>query len=135
MYAFVGRTVQGRQVAGEGLLAHRAFVVWWYALAALSLLGAATTFMGAFGMADLGLVLTLTYTYFLLVCVALWGLLFYLFYLFTGGARRLIPLTVFYVLFYVLLVFLINAGQTRGRAPGAAGPPPSSTRTPSKVPW
>jgi hypothetical protein len=45
----------------------------------------------------------------LALCIALWGLLYYLFYLFTGNSRYFGPLLVFYAVYYVLLIYYITA--------------------------
>ena len=42
-------------------------------------------------------------------CIALWGLLYYLIYLFTGNKRWLPPLAIFYIIYYVLLVYYMTA--------------------------
>jgi hypothetical protein len=52
---------------------------------------------------------TATYINILVICLALWGLLYYLIYLFTGNRRSLAPLTLFYIIYYALLVYYITA--------------------------
>jgi hypothetical protein len=67
--------------------------------------------LGAFNIVSLPLFVALTHVNILLICIALWGLLYYLVYLFTGSQRFLIPLTIFYILYYVLLVYYITASD------------------------
>jgi hypothetical protein len=43
--------------------------------------------------------------------VALYGLMFYLLYLFTGNRNLLTPLSVFYIAYYAFLVYYIQASQ------------------------
>jgi hypothetical protein len=61
--------------------------------------------LGAFGITNLQLFVTITQVNFLAICVALYGLMYYLLYLFTGNRRLLTPLTVFYIAYYALLVY------------------------------
>jgi hypothetical protein len=87
--------------------AWRLFGLWWYCLAATTLVSGILNLLGALNIVPLLLFVVLTYVNLLLICVALWGLLYYLVYLFTGDQRSLIPLTVFYIFYYLLLVYYI----------------------------
>ncbi|MBI5880464.1 MAG: hypothetical protein HZB53_22665 [Chloroflexi bacterium] len=95
----------------EARLAWRLFGLWWYCLAATTLMSAIVNLFGAFNIASLPLFVALTYINILLICIALWGLLYYLVYLFTGSPRFLAPLAIFYALYFVLLVYAIAASD------------------------
>jgi len=110
IYAYVGWRLSRRIVASsEGRIAWQSFTVWWYGLAVTTLIGCLLNLFGALGLIILPLFVTATYINLLVICLALWGLLYYLIYLFTGNSRLLMPLTIFYMIYYVLLVYYITA--------------------------
>jgi hypothetical protein len=110
IYAYVGWRLSGRVVASPGAkLAWQSFTVWWYGLAATTLIGGLLNLFGVLGLTRLPLFVTATYINLLVICLALWGLLYYLIYLFTGNSQWLVPLAIFYMLYYALLVYYITA--------------------------
>jgi hypothetical protein len=110
IYFYVGRVLSRRHASSvDSRLAWRLFVVWWYALAAATFFTAMLSLFGAFGITDLPVFITFTLMNLLATCVALHGLMFYLLYLFTGNRKLLGPLTVFYILYYMLLVYYVEA--------------------------
>jgi hypothetical protein len=110
IYAYVGWRLSKRIVSSsEARLAWQSFTVWWYGLAVTTLIGAFQNLFGAVGLTIVSLFITATYINLLTICVALWGLLYYLIYLFTGNSRLLVPLAIFYIIYYVLLVYYITA--------------------------
>jgi hypothetical protein len=109
IYFYVGHSLsQRRVISSEARLAWALFVVWWYALACTSVSGAMLDLLGAIGLASLPLVLTFTQLNLLAICAALYGLMYYLIYLFTGNRKVLAPLTITYILYYVLLIHYLN---------------------------
>lgn len=120
IYYYVGRALSQRRVAlPDSHLAWTLFVVWWYGLAGTTLAGGVLSLLGAFGATNLQVFVTITQVNLLAICVALYGLMYYLLYLFTGNRRLLTPLTVFYIVYYVLLVYWSQSslpiGVTLGR--------------------
>ncbi len=120
IYYYVGRSLTQRRVAApDARLAWTLFVVWWYGLAGATLASGVLSLLGAFGVTHLQLFVTITQVNLLAICVALFGLMYYLLYLFTGSRRLLAPLTVFYIAYYILLVYYIQQsipiGVTLGR--------------------
>jgi hypothetical protein len=112
IYFYVGLVLRRRRSdSPESRLAWRLFVVWWYALAAATLSSAVLSLLGAMGIAGLPLFTTITILNLLATCVALYGLVFYLLYLFTGSRRVLSPLSVFYLGYYGLLVYYVQASD------------------------
>jgi hypothetical protein len=110
IYGYVGWRLGKRIVSSpEDRLAWGSFTVWWYGLAATTLIGGFLRLFGAFGLTSLPLFVTATYINILISCVALWGLFYYLIYLFTGNRRLLIPSALFYMFYYTLLVYYITA--------------------------
>lgn len=106
IYGYIGWRLSRRVVQSvEARLAWNSFSVWWYGLATTTLIGGFQNLLGAFGLMDLALFLTATYINLLVLCIMLWGLLYYLIYLFTGNSRSVIPLIVFYAAYYIMLMY------------------------------
>lgn len=117
VYFYVGRVLLKRRPASpEAGTAWFMFVVWWHALAATTLSGAILSLLGALGVLGIPLFTTITLMNLLATCVALYGLMFYLLYLFTGNPRLLGPLTVFYVAYYALLMYYVLLSNPVGVA-------------------
>lgn len=112
IYAYVGWRLSKRVISSsEARLAWGSFTVWWYGLAATTLIGGFLSLFGALGVTSLPLFVTAAYINILISCLALWGLLYYLVYLFTGNKRGLVPLAIFYMIYYILVVYYITAGM------------------------
>ena len=94
--------------SSEGRIAWQSFTIWWYGLAATTLTGGLLNMLGVFGQTSLPLFVTATYINMLAICIALWGLLYYLIYLFTGNSRSRLPLAIFYIIYYFMLVYYIT---------------------------
>src|SRR5215216_1971242 len=110
IYFYVGWVLSRRHSStADSRLAWRLFVVWWYALALSNLISAAQSLLGGLGLIGLPLFTTFTLLNLLAICVALYGLVFYLLYLFTGSRKVLGPLSVFYISYYTLLVYYVQA--------------------------
>jgi hypothetical protein len=110
IYAYVGWRLSKRVISSaEARVAWGSFTLWWYGLAATTLIGGFQNLFGLVGLTSLSLFVTATYINILPACIALWGLLYYLIYLFTGNRRLLPPLVVFYIIYYVLLVYYTTA--------------------------
>src|SRR5688572_8259697 len=115
IYAYVGWRLSRRVVASvEAKLAWQSFTVWWYGLAATTLVGGLLDLFGALGLTILPFFITATYINLLVICLALWGLLYYLIYLFTGNNQLLLPLAIFYILYFAFLVYYITASAPEG---------------------
>ena len=79
IYFYVGHVLSRRRVANpDARLAWMLFVIWWYALASSTLIGALLSLLGAFNIAGLPLFVTLTQVNLLAICVALFGLRYYM---------------------------------------------------------
>jgi hypothetical protein len=112
IYFYVGQVLRRRRSdSPDSRLAWRLFVAWWYALSAATSSGAILNLLGAFGIVGLPLFTTITIMNFLAICVALYGLVFYLLYLYTGKRGILAPLSIFYIAYYGLLVYYVQASQ------------------------
>lgn len=110
LYSYVGWRLSKRMISSsEARLAWRSFTVWWYGLAATTLIGGFLNLFGALGLTILPLFVTANYINILVTSIALCGLFYYLIYVFTGNRRLLIPVAAFYIIYYVLLVYYITA--------------------------
>jgi hypothetical protein len=115
IYFYVGWVLSRRHQSTSGAgLAWLTFVAWWYALALATLTGGLLSLLGAFGVIGLPLFTTITIINFLTLCVALFGLMFYLLYLYTGKTSLIWPVGVFYFLYYGLLVYFVEASEPVG---------------------
>jgi hypothetical protein len=114
VYAYVGRVTARRRVEGEGKLAADLFALWWYALGAITASGAITRVLAWSGVRDVGIFAAVTHVSLLVLCVALWALLYYLVYLFTGNRRWLVPLSAFYVVYYLAMLYYVVLRQPIG---------------------
>ena len=112
IYAYAGWRLNKRVIsASESRLAWQFFTMWWYGLAASTLIGGLLNLMGALGLTNLALYVTATYMNLLISCIALLGLFYYLIYLFTGNSQWLKPLVVFYALAYIVLVYYVTYSE------------------------
>lgn len=118
IYAYVGWRLGQRIIASaDGRLAWGLLRVWWFGLAGTTLITALLSLLGAVQLTSLPVFVGLTFVNLLLICVALWGLLYYLVYLFTGSRRWLLPLSIFYIAYAMLLVYYITvSGPIRVQA-------------------
>lgn len=109
IYFHIGLLLSRRAVVSpDARLAWTVFIIWWYALAATNSAGGALSLLGAIGVTDMALFLTFTQVNVLASCLALFGLVYYLLYLFTGNRKVFTPLMVFYIVYYVLLLYFYN---------------------------
>jgi hypothetical protein len=110
IYSYVGWRLSKRVIASaDARLAWWSLTIWWYGLAVTTLIGGFQNLLGVVGLTNLPLFVSATYINILPACIALWGLLYYLVYLFTGNRRLLPPLAAFYTLYYILLVYYTTA--------------------------
>lgn len=119
IYAYVGALTWRRKTGGEAQLASDLFATWWFALAASTATTAATRVLGFAGVTQPAAYVALTLLGLLAVCIALWGLLYYLLYLFTGRRRVLVLVSAFYSAFFAWIVYLTSARPVTGVAIGA----------------
>lgn len=109
IYFYVAHTLGKRKtVSPDARVAWNLFVVWWYAMAGVTFANGILNLVGAFGLTSLPLFLTITQLELLVVCIALHGLMYYLLYIFTGNKKALPLLTVFYIVYYFLLMYYLN---------------------------
>ncbi len=108
LYLYIGHVLRQRQVSAEARLANGMFVLWWQAIGGLGLLGVAILLVYITGSLPMWLYQTYITLVLLGIFVALWGLQFYLVYLYTGSRRSFVPLGVFYAVLFVGTMTLIE---------------------------
>lgn len=115
IYGYIGYRLGKRRIHfTETRLAWTFFIVWWYGLAASTFCGAVRNALGALGVLDLPLYLTITYVNLPATSLALFGLTYYLLYLFTGSRKLLVPVAIFYSLLYTFVIYEISVHNPIG---------------------
>ena len=112
IFLLVARTVASRPVSQESRLARTAFVTWWGVLGGVTLAGLAMQMPGA--TSNITVYLVFLVTLLGLLCVGLWGLLYYLVYLFTSRRNLALPLALGYVVYFAFLTAVILGSGPMG---------------------
>lgn len=108
VYAYVGELTRRRPAHdAEGRRALVMFSVWWYGLAAATLVGSVQSALGAMGLIDVSLFIALALISVPLIVAILWGLVYYLLYIYTGRASLFWPVFYFHVALLVALTYLV----------------------------
>ncbi len=110
VYGYLGFRLAERPVSAALRWPAMQFALFWLGLAGSTLLGGLLSVEATVQVPPLSLVLTFLYYDLLLVCVALWGLIGYLGFLYRGRSI-LVPVSLLYVLEYGLLVYYVTAGN------------------------
>lgn len=121
LYAWVARLVQHRSLSEDARAANTLFATWWASFALIYALSGSYQIAGGLGYLDLALGIVFIDVVLVLICVALWGLLGYLVYLYTGSRRWFIPLGAGYTLFGVGLLYLVAWMDPIGFKDGGIG--------------
>jgi len=108
VYAYVARLILARHPSADARVANYAFATWWAGFGAVEFLLSAYQFPVSLGYRDVAVITTVLYLLFILISAAIWGLVYYLVYLYTGSSRAFWPVTVFYGALAVGLVYLIS---------------------------
>lgn len=121
VYAYVAVVTGRRKIGGEAQLAASLFSFWWWTLCAITGVSALQRVLAYVGALDLGLHSTMLHIVLLAIVAAFWALEYYLFYLFTGDRRWLTPISIYYAILYLAILYLIiwrqptSIGVTDGR--------------------
>lgn len=119
VFLLVAYTVGSRPVSQESQRARNAFVTWWAILGGITLVGLLLQVPGV--AQDIDLYVAMLVGILALLCVGLWGLLFYLLYLFTSRRNLAVPLAVAYALYFALLTAVILNANPIGFTETEAG--------------
>ncbi len=107
VYTWVGVKVGQPGLKPDEQRAVTMFKIWWHTLAGVTYVSMAFTVAGAFDWIDLAFFTALLYVELGIICLALWGLTYYLAFLFTGKPSWFIPMGVFYGVVMVWLFYIV----------------------------
>lgn len=94
LFAYVGQLTLRRDAHDDdGRRAIQMFALWWFGLAVFSVLGALTDIMAMTGIDALAPYLFLSRLGIVPLAALLWGIVYYLSYIYTGNARLFWPIT------------------------------------------
>lgn len=129
----VGILVARRPLAGEPRRALRMFQVWWLCAAAIMFILGAPTVLWLAGVRDVRAYAAVSYLFALPVALGLFGLVYYLVYLYTGSSRALVPLAILYALFFLFELYYFS--QSGGRRLETTDFAVRAAATTSPEPW
>lgn len=121
LYAWIARLVQHRSLSAEARAANAMFATWWGSLGILYGLAALYNAAAALDLVTLPIAIAYIDILLVLVCVALFGLLGYLLYLYTGSRKGFFPLGIAYAALAIGLFYLIAWMQPTGFKTGGIG--------------
>lgn len=108
LYLYVGQVLRHRKVSEPARLANNMFVLWWQALGGIGLLGVGMQLLYMAGRLEIWMYQAYVTFALLVIFLALWGLQFYLVFLYTGSRRSFLMLGAFYGLMFVATLALIE---------------------------
>lgn len=108
LYAFVGVLMLRRPAKdADARLALALFAVWWFGLGAFAALDGTRSLLAAAGILDLGPHLAIAIGTTIALVAALWGLVYYLLYVYLGRRWVLVPVTLFHIALVVGVLYLV----------------------------
>jgi hypothetical protein len=112
LYTFIGLSLGKKTFAqGADFNAWRAFRVWWFGMAVRTATTGLSMFLLAAGASSVPLHLVIDLIGAFGAAAALWGLLSYLVYVYTGKPRATLWLGIFYALFFIGIAVAIFSYQ------------------------
>lgn len=100
-----------QKVSPDSQAAVTLFALWWFSLSVYAVVGATTDLLAAFGVVDFGVIVAFHYMQMISLCIGLWGLVYYVAFIFTGNRAFLTPLAVVFSLYYAALLFFVTLGR------------------------
>ncbi len=113
VYLYIGGRLARRPVSPESRIPAMQFALFWIGLAASTTLSATLSLLASVQPVPLGLALAFEYYEIVVISAALWGLICYLYFLYTGRSG-ILPITILYMLEFGLLVYYISASGPNG---------------------
>ncbi|MBW3581825.1 MAG: hypothetical protein KY455_01885 [Euryarchaeota archaeon] len=107
VYLLVGARLGSRSVPQDAASASRLFALWWFGVGLYTLSGVVQLSLFRIGIWDIVIHMTVVFSALLIVFIALWGLVYYLLFVYTGDERLLPATLAFYVVLYVAVVYYI----------------------------
>jgi hypothetical protein len=130
VYVYVGRLILRRRLSDDARRANLLFAAWWMGLAGIDALAGMLDVALAFDLRDLPIVVTFVNLLLLVLCAALWGLVYYLTYLYTGSRRAFWPTGAFYGGLGLAFLYLVAWMQPNGMEDTGIGVTLTYARTP-----
>ena len=112
LFMFVGRKAGRPDAQGSDLLALSMFRVWWLGVAIFLFIGGLLSLLDGQGLAGGPLGFSVAVLSMLAVCVAVWGLVFYVTYLYTGKTKSFLLGLTFYAVIFGGMVFALASDAT-----------------------
>lgn len=107
-YAYVGAITLRRRVEdAEGRRAIRLFAAWWLGLAVLTLISVTRELLVLSGNLNVQLHYAMSAFSVLPLVLILWGLVYYLAYIYTGNARLFLPIALAHAAILAFLLYLV----------------------------
>lgn len=113
-YIAVGETLRRRPAPAEARMAVRLFSVFWYGVAAAAIGAGIMSLVANADVQDVSLYFSLQQLIVGAFALGVWGLVCYLFYLFTGNSRFFFPITILYAAYYLLQMYILTEGGLVG---------------------
>lgn len=108
LYVWVSRIILNRSLEGDAKKANLLFAVFWLALGLVLLLAPLLSVLPQIvGYRNLAFSVALLNVLLVLIVVAAWGLVYYLAYLYSGDPRWFWPITAFYAVLALGLLYLV----------------------------
>lgn len=114
LFGFVATRIGRRPADPDARLALRLFSLWWSGVALFLVAGAALSFLDWAGVTARPLELVIASLSMLSVCAAVWGLVYYVSFLFTGRSTALYPMLAFYAGIFAVMLFALLSDSTGG---------------------
>lgn len=111
MFLYVGHAMSRRRVAPADQLSLALYFTWWAGLAACAALEAFQNLLAVADARDLALFATVRFTTIVCMCIALWGFLYHVAYLYSGRRWIVWPISAYFLSAYSLLSYVM---MTRG---------------------
>lgn len=108
LYAYVGALTLRRETSdADARRAVRLFGVWWFSLAAITVIGTLRTLLVVADATQPALHQAISWLTIVPLVAALWGLVSYLLYIYTGDARAFTLSTIFHAGLLAALVYIV----------------------------
>lgn len=112
LLAYVGVLMARRPVSPGARFPMRAFSAWWFAVALVNLLSSAPTWLSLAGVTDARVYAAFVYAIAAPLAAALFSLLSYLLYIYTGRRAAAVPLGLAYFAFFLFALYYFSSFGT-----------------------
>lgn len=106
-----GVNMRRAEATGDAREALMLFSLWWVALSVYAVAGATLDLSAALGAQAAGPALVFHFAQAVALCIGLWGLVYYVAFVFTGRRSLLPVLAIFFALYYGIVLFWLTLGR------------------------